>query len=121
MEEVNLSFLLYIEDDRELFEVKQLIEDALKISLHPEVAESRREGPAFECETLGLYVTLRGAASSTRSSWYRFAGATMSRYYAEDGARTSISSHIARALEAASLSRVLSREEFAKLDGGSAS
>jgi hypothetical protein len=118
MDDTNVSFLLYIADSRGTLEVKQSIEQALNFHLRPEVADSPRAEPdsAFEAELLGLYASFRRAPPWPDSNIYRLAGGTSTRIFSTAGAQTSIDSHITRALEHAGFSRVMSREEFAKLD-----
>jgi hypothetical protein len=120
MDDSNVSFLLYIADQRGILEVKRLIEKTLNFELKSEVADSPRSEPesAFEADVLGLYVTFRRAPPWPDSNIYRFAGGTTTHIFSATGTQTSIDSHVARALNRGGLVRVMSREDFAQLDPG---
>jgi hypothetical protein len=120
MDDSNVSFLLYIADQRETLDVKREIEKILNFELNPEVADSPRVAPgsAFEADLLGLYVSFRRAPPWPDSNVYRFAGGTNTRNFSTTGTQISIDSHVARALNRAGFDRVMSREEFATLDPG---
>lgn len=118
MDDSNVSFLLYIEDQRELGDIKREIEQIMNVELKAEVADSPRSTPhaAFEADVLGLYISLRRAPPWPTANIYRFAGGTSTRNFSTTGAQLSIDAHVARALARGGFARVMSRDEFAKLD-----
>ncbi len=114
MEDVNLSFLLWVIDRRSMDEMKGAIEKAMGIQLHQEASDRPLDErlDSFEVETLGLFVSLRRDPSWTEENLYRFAGGTKSRLFSTGAPNVSIDSHVARVLVRRGITQVMSREQF---------
>jgi hypothetical protein len=114
MEDVDLSFLLWIVDPRPMKEMKEMMEKIMKIQLHVEEADRPLDErmDSFEAQTMGLYVSLQRDPSWTDENLYRFAGCTLSRIWSSTGQKVSIDSHLARTLAYGGIKHVMSREQF---------
>lgn len=114
MEDVNLSFLLWIIDQRSMDEMKGAIEKSMGLQLHQEASDRPLDErlESFEVEAIGLFVSLRRDPSWTEGNLYRFAGGTKSRLFSTGAPNVSIDSHLARALVRSGISQVMSREQF---------
>jgi hypothetical protein len=114
MDDVNLSFLLYVLDLRPPSEVKEHLERIFRCTMEIEKADVPLDErmDAFEIDVLGLAISFRRAHSWTEGNVYRLSGATNRYAYSSTGAKISIDSHIARLLEHGGFTKVMSREAF---------
>lgn len=114
MDDVNLSFLLYVLDPRSPAEVKEHLERTFRCAMEIEKADVPLDErvDSFEADVLGLAISFRRAHSWAEGNVYRLSGATNRNAYSSTGVKTSIDSHIARLLEHGGFTKVMSREAF---------
>jgi hypothetical protein len=114
MDDVNLSFLLYVLDPRPPSEVKKHLERTLRCTMEIEKADVPLDErvDSFEADVLGLAISFRRAHSWTEGNVYRLSGSTNKHAYSSTGTKMSIDPHIARLLEHGGFTKVMSREAF---------
>ncbi len=118
MEDINLSFLLYFVDQRDVQVVRDLVERAFQCELKivdVDVPEDEK-ADSFEGESLGLSLSFQRGHAWPDGMVYRLSGASRRRSNSSSASRIVIDGHIARTLEAIGLSQIMSRDEFASLD-----
>jgi hypothetical protein len=120
MNDVNLKFLLYFVDRRDVLQIKAEIEKILNCKLETEKADVPEEETrdSFESVTMGIYVGMSKAALWPEGNVYRLVGGTDSWFYSPKGEMVSIVSHVARVLRHGGITALLEPEEFAARNRG---
>jgi hypothetical protein len=114
MDDINLSFLLYLVDPRETTALRFVVERSLGCTFSPMVVDApdSEKAETFETVCMGIYLSLERVATWPEGNVYRFGGGTDGRISSVIGVMVSMDSHVMRLLEHAGCTHILTPSQF---------
>ena len=112
MKSYNFSLTIFFIDPRPLLEVSKILEDAFGCTFTKFETDSYITENYLETQVLGVYLSIKIAASWTEGNVYRLSGGTPPQLYTPEADNISLNPYISQILKICKLQKIIEQEEF---------